>query len=66
MNRMRAFCSVLASVVVLFLLSAAPAYSWHGTGYTTALAIDPLTPTILYAGTYDREARTTAGNFRGQ
>ena len=54
MNRMRAFRSVLASVVVLVLLSAAPAHSWHGTGGITALAIDPQTPSTLYAVTCER------------
>lgn len=50
MSRMCAFRSVLASVVIVVLLRAAPAYSWHGTGDITALAIDPVTPTTLYAG----------------
>ena len=54
MSRGCALRSILASVVILVLLRAAPAYSWHGTGNITALAIDPVTPTTLYAGTSDR------------
>ena len=62
MSRMCAFRSVLASIVILVLLRAAPAYSWHGTGNITALAIDPVTPTTLYAGTSDRGVfKTTDG-----
>jgi photosystem II stability/assembly factor-like uncharacterized protein len=51
---MRPLRSVLASVIILVLLRAVPAYSWHGTGNITALAIDPKTPTTLYAVTSDR------------
>lgn len=54
MTGTRAFRSVLVSVIVLVLLRAVPAYPWHGSGSITALAIDPVTPTTLYAGTYDR------------
>lgn len=43
MRGMRALRLVLAVVIAVFALRAVPAYS--------ALAIDPLTPTILYAGT---------------
>lgn len=59
MNRMPAFRSVMALVILLLVtLWAVPAYSWHGSGNITALAIaprtDPETPTTLYAGTSDR------------
>ena len=40
--------------MVLVTLWAVPAYPWHGTGNIAALAIDPVTPTTLYAGTCDR------------
>lgn len=59
MNRVPAFRSVLALVILLLVtLWAVPAYPWHGSGNITALAIaprtDPETPTTLYAGTSDR------------
>jgi len=43
----------LASVV-LVVLTAAPAFPSHGAGSIAALAIDPKTPTTVYAGTSDR------------
>jgi len=54
MSSMRTLRLVLAVVIAVLVLRAAPAYPWHGTGEITALAIDPLTPTVLYAGTFDR------------
>jgi len=59
MSRMCTLRSVLAlAILVLITLWAVPAYSWHGSGNITALAIaprtDPETPTTLYAGTSDR------------
>src|SRR2546422_7635700 len=53
MSGMRAFRSVFASVIFV-ALTAAPAYSWHGSGSISALAIDSKTPTTLYAVTCDR------------
>src|SRR6266705_1993169 len=50
MSGIRAFRSVLASVIFM-ALPAGPAYSWHGSGDVTAVAIDAVTPTTLYAGT---------------
>ena len=41
---------VLVIVTALFLLSAVPPYS--SLGSVPALAIDPLIPTTLYAGTF--------------
>jgi len=43
----------LASVV-LVVLTAAPAFPSHGAESIAALAIDPKTPTTVYAGTSDR------------
>ena len=50
MNRMRAFRWIIASIIIV--LGAALAYSWDGSTAITSLAIDPQTPTTLYAGTY--------------
>src|SRR3989441_8533889 len=50
MSRMRA----LGLVIAFPVLTATPAYSWHGSGNITALVIDPKTPTTLYAVTCDR------------
>ncbi|OLE39796.1 MAG: hypothetical protein AUG00_00715 [Candidatus Rokubacteria bacterium 13_1_20CM_2_70_7] len=52
-SSIRALRSILASVIFV-ALTAAPAYAWHGSGSITALAIDPQTPSTLYAGTHDR------------
>jgi photosystem II stability/assembly factor-like uncharacterized protein len=69
MSRMRAFHSVLASIVVVVLLGAAPAYPWHGGG-TLALAIDPATPTTVYAagsrGEWGTVYKTTDGGASWQ
>src|SRR5438445_13794543 len=55
MSRMCTLRSVLAlAILLLVTLWAVPAYPWHGTGNIAALAIDPVTPTTLYAGTCDR------------
>src|SRR5438445_13664732 len=55
MSRMCTLRSVLALAILLLpTRGAVPAYPWHGTGNIAALAIDPLTPTTLYAGTCDR------------
>src|SRR6266850_2477863 len=51
MRGMRALWLVLAVVTAVLVLRAVPAYSSHGGVMVTALAIDPLTPTTLYAGT---------------
>ena len=56
MNIKCVFRSVLMSVVFVVLM-AAPAHPWHGSGYITAVASAPPTPTTpntLYAGTDDR------------
>jgi hypothetical protein len=50
---MWAFRSVVVSVVFV-ALTAIPASAWHGSGDITAIAIHPLTPTTLYAGSSDR------------
>src|SRR5713101_259555 len=52
MRGMRALWLVLAVVIAVVVLRAVPAYSSHGGVMIPALAIDPLTPTTLYAGTY--------------
>src|SRR5438128_6635374 len=52
MRGMRALRLVLAVVIAVFALRAVPAYSSHGGVMIPTLAIDPLTPTTLYAGTY--------------
>ena len=54
MSDTRALGFVLVVVIAGLVLRAEPAYPWHGTGDITAMAIDPLTPTTLYAGTADR------------
>lgn len=54
MTGIRAFRSVLASIVTFVLLGAAPGSPSHGSGIITTLAIDPRTPSTLYAGTCDR------------
>jgi photosystem II stability/assembly factor-like uncharacterized protein len=53
MRGMRALRLVLAVVIAVFALRAVPAYS--------ALAIDPLTPTTLYAGTSGGVFKSTDG-----
>ena len=47
MSRIHAFRSIITSVGVVVILAAVPAWAQH----IQALAIDPLTPTTLYAGT---------------
>src|SRR2546425_2080127 len=54
MGRMRALRLVLALVIAFPVLRAAPAYSWHGSGNVTALAVAPSNPSIIYARTSDR------------
>src|SRR2546425_2013273 len=54
MGRMRALRLVLALVIAFPVLRAAPAYSWHGSGSVTALAVAPSNPSIIYARTSDR------------
>ena len=51
MRGMRALRLVLAVVIGVLVLRAVPAYSSHGGVMIPTLAIDPLTPTTLYAGT---------------
>lgn len=41
MSGARGFRLVLAVIIAFPALRAVPAYSWHGSGNTTALAIDP-------------------------
>ncbi|SRR6266487_427784 len=50
-SRMRISRSILAVVTTVFALEAVPAYSSQDRVRITALAVDPLTPTTLYAGT---------------
>ena len=51
MRHTRAFGSLIASFIFVALASGA-AYSWHGSGDITAVAIDPVTSTtLLFAGT---------------
>ena len=50
MRHTRAFGSLIASVIFV-ALAAGAAYSWHGSGDITAVAIDPVTSTTLFAGT---------------
>jgi len=58
----RTFRLILAVIIAFPVLRAVPAYSWHGSGNITALAIDPQRPTTLYAGTSDRGVfKTTDG-----
>jgi photosystem II stability/assembly factor-like uncharacterized protein len=52
MRGMRALLLVLAVATAVLVLRAVPAYASHGGVMIPALAIDPLTPTTLYAGTY--------------
>src|SRR2546425_10038928 len=51
MRGMRALWLVLAVVIGVLVLRAVPAYSSHSGVMISALAIDPLTPTTLYAST---------------
>src|SRR3989442_285675 len=53
MQVIRACASVFASVVFV-ALTAIPAGAWHGSGNITAIAVNPLTPTTLYAASSDR------------
>src|SRR3989442_1257710 len=52
MRGMRALWLVLAVVIAVVVLRAVPAYSSHSGVMIPALAIDPLNPAPLYAGTY--------------
>ena len=61
MSSMRAFRLVLAVVIAVLVLRAVPAYSSHEGVLISALAIYPLTPTTLYAGTYDAGYKSTDG-----
>src|SRR5882724_701971 len=61
MRAMRALGLVLAVVTAVLVLRAVPAYSSHGGVMVTALAIDPLTPTTLYAGTAGGVFKSTDG-----
>jgi hypothetical protein len=60
MSGMRALGAALVSGIALVVLGAAPAHAWHGTGRISALGIDPLTPTTLYAAICDRGLFTSA------
>jgi hypothetical protein len=48
---MRTFRLVLAAVIAILVLKAAPAYSSHNGVTISSLVIDPQTPTTLYSGT---------------
>ncbi len=61
MSSMRAFRLVLAVVIAVLVLRAVPAYSSHEGVLISALAIDPLTPTTLYAGTPGGVFKSTDG-----
>src|SRR5713101_7344410 len=52
MSRIRTLRSIPVVVIAILLLEAVPAYSSQDRVRITALAIDPVTPTNLYAGTY--------------
>src|SRR6266446_5773860 len=52
MRRIRIFRATLAAVTTVFALEALPAYPSQDRVMVTALAIDPQTPTTVYAGTY--------------
>ena len=52
MSRARVFRSIPAVVIAVLVLGAVPVYSSQDRVRITALVIDPLTPTNLYAGTY--------------
>ena len=54
MSHARASLWVLASVISVLAASVTPAYGWHGNGNVTSVAVDPLTPATVYAGTADR------------
>ena len=58
---MRAFRLVLTVVIAVLVLRAVPAYSSHEGVLISALAIDPLTPTTLYAGTPGGVFKSTDG-----
>src|SRR6266568_1141280 len=51
MSRMRIFRSILAVIIAVLVLRPVPTYSSQDATMITALAVDPLTPTTLYAGT---------------
>ena len=51
MNRHQMLGSLLASVIFI-AFAAWPAYSWHGSGDITTVAIDPVTSTTLFAATH--------------
>src|SRR2546422_5496427 len=59
MTDIRTFRWVLASVLVLTALKAAPASP--APGPTDALAIDPVTPTVLFAGAANGTFKSTNG-----
>ena len=52
MNRMHTFCWIVASIIIA--LGTAPAYPSDNSTAIISLAIDPQTPTTIYAGTSDR------------
>src|SRR5713101_5799438 len=52
MSRIRTLRSIPVVVIAILLLEAVPAYSSQDRVRITALAIDPQTPTTVYAGTY--------------
>ena len=53
--------SILATIALIVLLRAVPAYPV--TGPIFALAVDPKTPTILYAATGSGVAKSTDGGL---
>ena len=60
MSGTRALRSVFALVIAVLVLRAVPAYASNGVD-VHALAIDPLTPTTLYAGTFGGVFKSTDG-----
>ncbi|MBW8906735.1 MAG: hypothetical protein JF611_13910 [Betaproteobacteria bacterium] len=54
MSYIGALNPVVAFAIAVLAVIATPAYSWHGNGNVSAVAVDSLTPGTLYAGTGDR------------
>ena len=52
MKRIQTFCWIIAWIIIA--LGTAPAYPSDNSTAIISLAIDPQTPTTLYAGTFDR------------
>jgi photosystem II stability/assembly factor-like uncharacterized protein len=61
MGSSRVLRLILAVVIAVLVLKAAPAYSSHNGVTISSLVIDPLTPTTLYAGTPGGMFKSTDG-----